>query len=114
MIKAKLHRSFLIRFIILMSVLSFILPYSNSTTTGAVPSFTSGTTASISETTVTGTAFHNLGATDSDGGSVSFRFISQSPASPAKFGVTGSSITTTQTFDYEVTSDRTYNVVVRS
>ena len=97
-----------------ISFITFILPYSNSTTTGAVPSFTTGTSASISESTVTGTAFHNLGAWDSDGGSVSFAFVSQSPASPAKFGVTGSSITTTQTFDYEVTSDRTYNVVVRS
>ncbi|KAJ8317251.1 hypothetical protein KUTeg_005155 [Tegillarca granosa] len=66
-------------------------------------------TASISETTAIGTSVLSITASDSDGDTVTYSVASGG----AKFVMNGAVLTTSDTFDYETSSDRTHNVVIR-
>ncbi|WAR26921.1 STAN-like protein, partial [Mya arenaria] len=100
--------AWLISFVLWITVLDI--------THGAVPSFTSpatnSSTLTVAESVATGTVVLSLAATDADGGVITFTIGWQSPASPTKFGVTGSNVVTTNTFDYEVATDRQYELEI--
>ncbi|XP_053376783.1 cadherin-23-like [Mercenaria mercenaria] len=87
----------------------------------AVPVFTAplpaGTTSeNINEDKVPGSLIYTAQATDADGGTITYNIQSQSPASPVRFAIDGSTgqITTTAAFDFETDAATTYTLTIEA